>query len=220
LDEARAIFREQAEGLAEGGVEFFILETFSDLAEIGQAIRAVREVSDLPLIAQMTGQEDGLTVYGTAPDAFTAQLDEWDADVIGLNCSVGPHGILLGIEQIAACTSKPLSAQPNAGLPRDIQGRTMYMASPEYMATYSARLIRAGARFIGGCCGTTPEHIKRIADAVHAIAPRQTIVDVKVPEHDAPEVKPVALAHRSNWGMKIATGRLVTTVEIVPPKGI
>jgi homocysteine S-methyltransferase len=220
LDEARAIFREQAEGLLEGGVDFFVLETFGDLVEIQQALLAVREVSALPVVAQMTVQEDGGTVYGTTPELLTKRLDAWGADVIGLNCSVGPHGMLGGIEQMATLTSRPLSAQPNAGMPREIHGRKMYMASPEYMAKYSGRLIRAGARFVGGCCGTTPDHIKRIADAVHAISPRQVIISVAGAEQDAPIVATKPLADRSNWGRKIATGEMVTTVEIVPPKGI
>lgn len=220
LDEARAMFREQVEGLLEGGADFFVLETFGDLVEIQQALLAVREVSDLPVVAQMTVQEDGGTVYGTTPELLTKRLDAWGADVIGLNCSVGPHGMLGGIEQMATLTSRPLSAQPNAGMPREIHGRKMYMASPEYMAKYSGRLIRAGARFVGGCCGTTPDHIKRIADAVHAISPRQVIVSVGSAEQDAPIVETMPLADRSNWGRKIATGQMVTTVEIVPPKGI
>jgi methionine synthase / methylenetetrahydrofolate reductase(NADPH) len=220
VDEAREIFREQAVGLLEGGADCFILETFGDLVEIQQALLAVREVSDLPVVAQMTVQEDGGTVYGTTPEQLTKRLDAWGADVIGLNCSVGPHGMLAAIEQMASLTARPLSAQPNAGLPREIHGRKMYMASPEYMAKYSGRLIRAGAKFVGGCCGTTPEHIRRIADAVHAISPRQVIVSSAGTEPDAPDVTVTPLAERSNWGRRIALGELVTTVEIVPPKGI
>jgi len=219
VDEARAIFREQAEGLAEGGVDFFILETFGDLVEIQQALLAVREVADLPVVAQMTIQEDGGTAFGTSAELLAKRLDAWGADVIGLNCSVGPHGLLTALERMAAVTTRRLSAQPNAGLPREIHGRTMYMASPEYMATFAQRLIRAGAKFVGGCCGTTPDHIKRIADAVHAIAPRQVIVAGSAVEEAAP-VPTKPLAERSEWGRRIAHGELVTTVEIVPPKGI
>jgi methionine synthase I (cobalamin-dependent)/5,10-methylenetetrahydrofolate reductase len=219
VSETRAIFREQVTGLLEGGVDFFILETFGDLVEIHEALLAVRELSDLPVIAQMTVQEDGNTIYGTAPDVLTRRLDAWAADVIGLNCSVGPHGVLSAIERIAPLTTRKLSAQPNAGLPREINGRKMYMASPEYMAKYSQRLIRAGVKFVGGCCGTTPEHIKRIADAVHAIAPRQVMVTA-APVEVGGAVEPKPLAERSEWGRRIAAGELVTTVEIVPPKGI
>jgi hypothetical protein len=118
--------------------------------------------------------------YGTRPDAAAKRLDEWGADVIGLNCSVGPHGMLAASSRWRWLTTRPLSAQPNAGLPREIHGRKMYMASPEYMAKFTGRLIRAGAKFVGGCCGTTPEHIARMADAVHAIAPRPGHVSVAV----------------------------------------
>ncbi|MEX0907642.1 MAG: bifunctional homocysteine S-methyltransferase/methylenetetrahydrofolate reductase, partial [Gemmatimonadota bacterium] len=200
--------------------DFFILETFSDLLEVQQALLGVREVSDLPVVAQMTVQENGSTAYGTSAELLTQRLDAWGADVIGLNCSVGPHGMLSAIELMSTLTTRPLSAQPNAGLPREIHGRKMYMASPEYMATFTGRLIRAGARFVGGCCGTTPEHIKRMADAVHAIAPRHAVISVAAREHDAPVIEPTPLAERSNWGRRIAAGELVTTVEIVPPKGI
>jgi methionine synthase / methylenetetrahydrofolate reductase(NADPH) len=220
VDEAREIFREQVTGLAEGGADFFILETFGDLVEVRQALLAVRDVTDLPVVVQMTIQEDGGTVYGTTPELLTKRLDEWGADVVGLNCSVGPHGMLGAIEHMRGLTTRPLSAQPNAGLPREIHGRKMYMASPEYMAKFTGRLIRAGAKFVGGCCGTTPDHIRRMADAMHAISPRQTHVSVTTLPEDAPVVVTKPLAERSNWGRKIAAGELVTTVEIVPPKGI
>lgn len=220
LDETRGFFRNQATGLLEGGVDFFILETFADLDEIHQAILAVRELCALPIVAQMTVQEDGTTVYGTLPETLAQQLQEWQVDVIGLNCSVGPHGILSAIEKVAPHTTLKLSAQPNAGLPREIHGRKMYMASPEYMGKYSQRLIRAGVKFVGGCCGTTPEHIKRIADAAHALAPARIAVQARPAEPVPAHVDAVALAARSKWGHKIANGQLVTTVEILPPKGI
>jgi homocysteine S-methyltransferase len=220
LDETRSIFRNQITGLLEGGVDFFVLETFSDLDEIHQALLAVRELCGLPVIAQMTVQEDGTTVYGTLPETLAAQLDEWHVDVVGLNCSVGPHGILSAIEKVAPHTTRKLSAQPNAGLPREINGRKMYMASPEYMAKFSQRLIRAGVKFVGGCCGTTPDHIRKIADAVHALSPTRVTVHATSAEPEVASVAMVPLAQRSNWGRKIAAGELVTTVEILPPRGI
>jgi methionine synthase / methylenetetrahydrofolate reductase(NADPH) len=221
VDEAREFFREQAQGLAEGGADFIILETFSDLVEVHQALLGVRDVTDLPVVAQMTIQEDGATAYGTRPDLLARRLAEWNADVIGLNCSVGPHGMLTALEQMAAvATPAKLSAQPNAGLPREIHGRKMYMASPEYVAKFTGRLIRSGATFVGGCCGTTPEHTRAMADAVHAISPRQIIIAVAAPQPEADEREAAPLVQRSEWGRRIATGELVTTVEIVPPKGI
>ena len=223
LEEARSLFMEQAGGLLEGGVDFFILETFADLSEIRQALAAVREAGDLPVVAQMTMREDGTTLYGTAVELCMQRLDQWGADVVGLNCSVGPHGILSGVERSAAATGRPISAQPNAGLPREIDGRKIYMASPEYMAKYTQRLIRAGARFVGGCCGTTPEHIRQMADMVAAMSPgrSRTRIDVArvVAGRDA-AIAPVPLAERSLLGRKIATGQLVTSVEILPPKGV
>src|SRR5512132_3141045 len=172
FDEAKDMFKAQAEALLEGGVDLFVLETFSDVSAMRQAIRAVREVSDLPIIAQMTIMTDGNTSYGTTPELFTARLDEWGADVIGLNCGVGPAIILAALEKMRAVTKKKLSAQPNAGLPRDVQGRQFYMCSPEYMSKFAKRFIQSGAKFIGGCCGTTASHIKLISDAVRAASPR------------------------------------------------
>jgi homocysteine S-methyltransferase len=220
LEEARALFREQGEGLLEGGVDFFVLETFSDLDEIHQALLALREIADLPVVCQMTILENGATAYGTAPEVCAARLEAWGADVIGFNCSVGPHGVLAAVEAVSSLVRTPLVAQPNAGLPRDVHGRKIYMASPEYMAQYAQRLIRAGARFVGGCCGTTPEHIRRIADAVHAIAPGRMRVQVGGAAAPAAETQPAPLAERSRWGAKLAAGAFLTTVEIVPPKGV
>ena len=220
LADARAIFREQVDGLLDGGADFILLETFSDLVEIEQALRAVRDAGDVPVICQMTVQENGETAYGTSCGLLAARLDQWGADAIGLNCSVGPHGVLAAIEQMAPVTERALTAQPNAGLPREIHGRKMYMASPDYMAKYAKRLIQAGVKFVGGCCGTTPEHIRAIADAVHALSPRHVSVQVQAMETPAPDVRVMPLAERSNWGRKLAAGELVTTVEIVPPRGI
>ena len=221
LDETRVFFREQAEGLLEGGADFILLETFSDLEEIRQAMLAVRDLdASTPIVAQMTIQEDGNTAFGTSPEQLTARLVEWGADVVGLNCSVGPAGILAAIERMAAVTDRKLSAQPNAGLPREIAGRKMYMASPDYMAKFAKRLIQSGAKLVGGCCGTTPDHIRAMADAVYAIAPRNVSMHVEHVVETPPDVRVTPLAERSNWGRKLAAGELVTTVEIVPPRGI
>jgi methionine synthase I (cobalamin-dependent)/5,10-methylenetetrahydrofolate reductase len=224
FDEAKEMFKEQASALLEGGVDLFVLETFSDISELRQAIRAVRELCDLPIVAQMTILPDGNTSFGTTPEIFAARLDEWGADVIGLNCGVGPAIVLAAIEKMRGVTNKPLSAQPNAGLPRDVQGRQFYMCSPEYMAKYAKRLIQAGARFIGGCCGTTPAHIKQIADAVRAISPRRQYVVVqdkpkRIEELTPADIRVVPPEERSRWSRKITRGEFVTTVEVLPPKG-
>lgn len=224
FDEAKEMYKEQVEALLEGGVDLFVLETFSELPVIEQAIRAVRELSDLPIVAQMTIQADLKTTFGTSPATFTKKLDELGADVIGLNCGMGPTHVLHALEDMRSVTDKPLSAQPNAGLPRDVQGRQLYMGSPEYMAEFSRRFVQAGARFVGGCCGTTPTHIKLISSAIRADSPRQharafvkqtaTVAELK-PE----DVQVVPAEERSNWAAKIARGEFVTSVEVLPPKG-
>jgi len=218
--EAFELFKTQAQGLLDGGVHGFVLETFSDLDEIHEALRAARSLCDLPVFAQMTIQEDGATAYGHDPEALARALDEFGADVIGLNCSVGPQGVLEAIEKMARVTSRPLSAQPNAGLPRQVGDRKIYMASPEYTGEYAKRLVEAGARFVGGCCGTTPEHIKTVAAYVQSVSPRQVIAVSTEPVVAPTGVEPVPLAERSRWGRKLATGGFVTTVEIVPPRGV
>jgi methionine synthase / methylenetetrahydrofolate reductase(NADPH) len=221
LDEARAFFREQAEALRDGGVDLFMCETFSNLAEIEQAIAAVRDVCTLPVIAQVTIGVDGRTIFGDSPRVIAQRLDRAGADVIGLNCSVGPDVMLDAVEEMASVTAKKISCQPNAGLPREVNGRQMYMASPEYFAKYAKRLIHKGVKFIGGCCGTTPEHIKMMADAVRPLSPRRTFVIVERENgNGAPAgVEPAPLEERSKWGRKIARGEFVTTIEITPPKG-
>ncbi len=219
--DARALFARQVSGLLAGGVDGFILETFSDTDEIHAALEAVRASCDLPVVAQMTVGTDGLTHYGTDPDTFAKLLTEWGADVIGVNCSVGPAGVLEAVEKLVKATDRPISAQPNAGLPKDVGDRKIYLASPEYMANYARRMIEAGARFVGGCCGTTPEHIKKIRDYVSSVAPRRpSAVVSRERVQPAPGVQPVPLAERSRWGAKLARGELVTSVEIVPPKGV
>ena len=231
-EEARAIFREQMEGLKEGGADLFILETFGDLHEIGQAIAAAREVDPaMPVVAQMTIGVDGLTPYGATPEDVARALDRFGADVIGLNCSVGPQTILDAIEKMAPLTRKKISAQPNAGMPRDVGGRSMYMASPEYMASYARHLVQAGAKVVGGCCGTTPEHIHAMCEGVRPLSPRFARTGASVHAgvgpspilregKRTPDVEAVPLAERSRWGAKLAAGAFVTSVEIVPPRGV
>ncbi|MBX3299747.1 MAG: bifunctional homocysteine S-methyltransferase/methylenetetrahydrofolate reductase [Acidobacteria bacterium] len=224
FDEAKDIYREQAEALLEGGIDLFILETFSELSVIEQAIRAVRELSDLPIVAQMTIQADLKTTFGTSPEAFTTRLDELGVDVIGLNCGMGPTHVLSALEKMRDVTGLSLSAQPNAGLPRDVQGRQFYMGSPEYMATFAKRFVQAGAKFVGGCCGTTPTHIKLIADSIRSISPRQIVglrtdQQARVADLKPADVEVVPQEDRSRWSRKIARGEFVTSVEVLPPKG-
>jgi homocysteine S-methyltransferase len=219
------MFAEQIAALLEGGVDLFVLETFSDLSEIRQAIRAVRELCDLPIVAQMTIQTEGKTLFGATPEVLTQRLEEYGADVVGLNCGVGPTHVLSALERMRDVTKLKLSAQPNAGLPRDVQGRQFYMCSPEYMSKFAKRFIKAGAKFVGGCCGTTPQHIKLIADSVRAVSPRAAkaavhpVEPIKVTDLTPPDVQVVPAEQRSNWSRKIARGEFVTSVEVLPPKG-
>jgi homocysteine S-methyltransferase len=226
--EVRGYFVEQMSALAEGGADCFILETFSDLHELEQAVLAARDVDpSKPLIAQATVGTELRTAFGATPEDIAQALDALDVDVIGLNCSVGPQIILEAIERMATATARKLAAQPNAGMPREIGGRTMYMASPEYMATYARHMIQAGAKIVGGCCGTTPEHIKAIAEGIRPLAPRSNMISRAVDRESerasmsvAVGHEPAALATRSRLGAKLAARRFVTSVEIVPPRGV
>lgn len=217
--EAREIFREQAAALAGGGADFFVVETFSDLAEVRQAIAGCREAADLPVVALMTVQTDGQTTYGARPEQIAVELEAAGADAVGLNCSVGPALMLEAIQEMARATRIPVAAIPNAGLPREVQGRKFYLAEPEYMASYARKLVQVGARIVGGCCGSTPEHIREIANQIRAVAPRIPRITVSSPREEEAALEPVPLVRRSRWGRKLAEGEMVTSVEILPPKG-
>jgi homocysteine S-methyltransferase len=219
-EEAIGLFSRQVRGLLEGEVDGFILETFSDLHEVEAALSAVKALSELPVIAQMTVGHDGNTSYGTSVETIASKLTELGADVVGLNCSVGPAAMLDSLERMVERTNRPLSAQPNAGLPRAVDDRRIYLASPEYMGSYARRMIQAGARFVGGCCGTTPDHIKKIHAYVASLQPRRVSAGLSPIGPAGPAgVEPVPLEQRSGLGRKLASGELVTTVEILPPKG-
>jgi homocysteine S-methyltransferase len=219
-EEVRTFYREQAEALLSGGVDLFVLETFGITDELVEAIRGTREAGDLPIVAQMTVGHDLHSGFGTDPEHFVPRLEEEGVDVLGLNCSVGPQAMLQGIERIRPLTRLPLSAQPNSGLPREVEGRKIYVASPEYMGDYARRLVQAGVQFVGGCCGAGPEHIRRMAASVRALHPVPTIVEAggKSEPWETP-VEEVPLADRSRLGRKLAQGERFVTVEIVPPKG-
>ena len=230
-DEACGMFAEQMTALREGGADCFILETMSDLAEMEQAIRAARDVdASAPVISQMTIGPDGLTAFGATAEDIARALAEWGADIVGLNCSVGPQTVLEGIEKMAPVAAKKLSAQPNAGMPRDVSGRMMYMASPEYLASYARHLLHAGAKVIGGCCGTTPEHIRAMVAGLKPLLPKHQVsatVTRTTPSAAMPavEAEPVGVAavglgERSAWGARLARKEFVTSVEIVPPRGV
>ena len=220
-EEAQDLFARQIVGLLEGEVNGFILETFSDLNELEQAFHAIRGQSDLPIFCQVTVGEDGRTVYGTSPEAVATEVSNWGADVVGVNCSVGPAVMLDVIERMARVTSCPLSAQPNAGLPRIVADRKIYLTSPTYIGQYARQMIDAGARFIGGCCGTGPEHIYKIRECVGKIStpivrPRRIAQIVTSETHFEDETP---LEKMSVLGEKISKGIFITSMEITPPKG-
>jgi len=223
FQEARDSFREQIETLAESGVDLLILETFGYLEEIHQAILAAKDVSpSLPIVAQVTIDEDGNCLDGSDAETFVPKLEEWGADVIGCNCSVGPVAMLDAMERVRAATSLPIAAQPNAGIPRSVEGRNIYLCSPEYMASYARKFVAAGVRLVGGCCGTTPEHIRVMKAALRVGEARGRAAAAHVTSGQASPkaVAAIPLEKRSPLGAKLAHGEFVTMVEIVPPKGI
>lgn len=223
MTEAQEAFREQAQALKDGGVDLFILETFTNLVCLQQAVLAIRGICDLPIIASITVGDDGNLLYGATPEVFTRKLDEMDVDVIGLNCSVGPHYMLQTLEEMVKLTTKPVSAMPNAGMPRIIEGRNIYLTSSEYMAEYVRRFILLGAKIVGGCCGTTPKHIKAMRSAINSIIPhlRPTAVNLeaKAEKTAVKTAQPVPMSEKSNLGRKLANHEFVTSVEITPPRG-
>ncbi len=222
FEEARQAFREQIAALAEAGIDLLMLETFGYLEELHQAMLAAKDVgTKLPLIVQVTIDEDGNCLDGSDPETFVPRLEEWGADVIGCNCSVGPVAMLDAIERVRAATSLPLAAQPNAGIPRSVEGRNIYLCSPEYMASYARKFVAAGVRIIGGCCGTTPDHIRVMKSALRVGEARGKAASVTLAAGIAPALATPAqsLEERSLLGAKLARGEFVTMVEIVPPKG-
>jgi homocysteine S-methyltransferase len=221
LEEAAAAFREQANALLEGGVDLFILETFSDINEIHQAIKAIQSLkSEVPIVAEITIQEDGNSHYGTKPEVFTKKIEEWKADVVGVNCSVGPAAMLQCIEKMAPVTSLPLSAMPNAGIPTQIEGRNIYLCSPDYLAEYAKHFIQSGVKIVGGCCGTTPAHIKAIRRAIKALQPpERKLITLSSAAGQKKAVKPVPRREKSRLGKKLEDGEFVTCVEVLSPRG-
>jgi methionine synthase I (cobalamin-dependent)/5,10-methylenetetrahydrofolate reductase len=222
LEEAREAFREQIAPLIEGGVDLIIVETMLDVNEAHQALLAARDAGSVPVVVQMTVQDDGSTPTWSLPEDFARRLDEWGADLIGLNCSVGPAGVLEALERMAAVTGKKLSAQPNAGLPRTVEGRNLYLCSPEYMASYARQFIQAGVRLVGGCCGTTPDHIKAIKAAIRALGRPSadgSRVAIETERRPVQMLEPLAADKRSRLAEKLAHGEFPVLVEIIPPKG-
>lgn len=220
-EEAKEAFKQQVLPLVEGGVDLFMLETFSRLEELEQAILAVREVCDLPVIAQMTITDDGNSPLGDTPETIVRKLAPYKLDAIGLNCSVGPQIMLESIRKMAELTKTPLAAQPNAGFPKLVDGRYIYLCSSDYMSKFSKRFIQAGVRILGGCCGTTPEHMKSIKTVVRVLQPSRLFITGSAKKEATPaNVQPVPVAEKTPLARKLAEGKFVVVVEIDPPKGV
>jgi len=222
--EARAAFREQVDALVEAGVDVLIFETFGNLDELREAVLAGHDATGgaVPIIAQVTIDDFGHLPGGADPETFTREMDSWPVDVIGLNCSVGPKAAFETIERMLAFSDKPMSAMPNAGLPMRVEGRNIYLCSPEYMAQYARRMLWAGVKIVGGCCGTTPDHIKLIRSETRSLQPAHKTLAVTVDEHEARSqaLDPVPVAQKSKLGAKLAAGKFVAFVEILPPRGV
>ena len=224
-EEAYDAYREQAEGLVEGGVDLIVLETQTDMAEALIAIDAVRSVTgDVPLVVQMTFTEDGRTLYGSYPEDVVHAVLGKKVDLLGANCSVGPQKLLEIVERLKRRTDLPISVMPNAGLPRFVHGRFVYLSSPEYLAEYAQRFAAAGARLVGGCCGTTPTHTRKMRDALRAAAGAPTPLAPSPPgagpaiviEETTPKTDPTS---RSTLARKLAAKEFVVSVEVDPPRG-
>ena len=219
-----AAFTAQSKALAEGGVDFLLLETFTSTAELAIAIEASAK-THLPIVAQITCTEQLETFFGTPIEKAISEIAQYDAvAAVGLNCSLGPSDMLEGLKRLREVTDKPLSIQPNAGLPRRVEGRTLYMCTPEYMAEYAKRFYENGARMIGGCCGTTPAHIREIIKTLRPLAKAMTAkpaaghIDIR--EKKPIGTKPAPLADKSKLGKKLAAGKPVVCIELTPPRGV
>ena len=228
LDEARAAFAEQIAALVEGGpgfgVDLLSIETMTSLVEAEQAVAAARAVApDLPVIVMVTVDEEGNCLDGTSAEVAAERLAATGADAIGCNCSAGPATVLSVIERMRPLTMLPLAAMPNAGIPRAVEGRTIYLTSPEYMASFTRKLVKAGASLVGGCCGTTPSYTRAMKSALRAMDAMDSgaqVIERRTEPHTENKIAPPPLAHRSKIGAMVAAGEFVSMVEIVPPKGI
>jgi homocysteine S-methyltransferase len=223
-ESTQEIFREQAAALEERGVDLFILETFSDLEELLSAVDAIRSFSQLPVIAQLTYSEECLTLGGTRPRDAWAALRSKNIQAIGANCTVGPQSLLPILQELAEAAGgggAALSAMPNVGFPKRVGDRTVYpKSSPEYFALFAREAVEIGARILGGCCGTTPEHVRAMAEAVKKLKPG-TEIHARGVTVAAPQAVAVAAREpESALWKKIQEQKFVVSVEIDPPKGV
>ena len=223
-EDARVAFVEQITALVDAGVDLLILETFTDLAELEIAVSAAREVAplELAIVAEVSVEDDGSLADGTPAETVARRLDALPVDVIGLNCCSGPSALLDALEKFAAVTQKPISAMPNAGLPTFENGQAVYHVSPEYFARYARRYLELGARIIGGCCGTTADHIHAIREAVSDLKPesRTSFLESGAVSQSVSALEPVPMAQKSKLGAALTKGRFVKMLEVLPPRGV
>src|ERR1700733_8474467 len=221
LDEARVAFSEQIRALADSGVDMIILETMPALDEAREALFAALETAPhLPVLVMVTVDDESNCLDGSSPAQAAALLTEGGADAIGVNCSTGPSTVLTALEAMRGATTLPLAAMPNAGMPRAVEGRNIYLCSPEYMASFARKAIAAGAQFVGGCCGTTPNHIRAMRSAMRAIDAQARVAEGGATVALSTETPPAPLGQRSKIGSLVERGQFITLVEIVPPRGI
>jgi methionine synthase I (cobalamin-dependent)/5,10-methylenetetrahydrofolate reductase len=225
LGEAKEAFAEQIRALTAGGpgvgVDLLIIETMPALNEAEQAVRAAKEVApDLPIVVLVTVDEEANCLDGASPETAAKRIESWGVSGLGCNCSVGPATVLTALERMAAVTNLPLMAMPNAGMPRSVEGRNIYLCSPEYMASFTRKFTKAGVQFIGGCCGTTPQHIRAMKSALRATDAQASAQRTTSKEAIVTETPPAAIQERSRLGRLVHEGVFITMVEIVPPRGI
>ncbi|HEY6877050.1 MAG TPA: bifunctional homocysteine S-methyltransferase/methylenetetrahydrofolate reductase [Polyangiales bacterium] len=230
IEDVAAAFREQCEALVEAGVDALILETFRQPDEIKIALEAALIAADgeVPVIACVSFDEGGTTADGKAPEEVAKLLADWQAESIGVNCATGPAGVYEMLTRMKG-PGLPLVAIPNAGLPQRVDGRLAYMATPEYFQVYARRLFKAGANAVGGCCGTTPEHVRKIAAAARMIAGGHGPLDAsgggmrddsaRHPIDAAPGIEVVATRDKGEIGKKLGN-KFVVSVEVNPPPGL
>jgi homocysteine S-methyltransferase len=220
-EEARGIFAEQIRALCSGGVDLFVLETFIYPEELEQAILAVRETCDKPIIAHITINDDTTSLTGARPEILVRELAAMKPDVLGVNCTVGPSVMLTWLEKARGLTDIPISVMPNAGKPKNVDGRNIYLTSPEYLGTYAKRYLQNGANVIGGCCGTAPEHIKAMRNAIRAQGFTQLPAREREDTFTIPaDVDVTPREEKSRLARRLADGHFVTLVELVAPRGI
>ncbi len=221
-EEAREAFAEQAEGLIDGGVDLIVIETMVMSVELIQAVNAIRELSDIPLIAQFTLTDWNESAYGTTLPLFAARLHGLELDAIGLNCSLGPNKMLEAAKVLREQTELPLSIQPNAGELEWIEGRLISRATPEYFAEYAKRLVQNGVKIIGGCCGSKPAHIKAMESAIRAITPELSKVEIPAVKPKPIEIKKADFykpyEEMSPLAAALDDHRFIFSVEINPPR--